>query len=179
MKVRNKRAVKMVLAVKPDSLSFVSRVHMVEGRRKPFSVELFSNFHPHTMTLNLLPSANEKKMVGGAKKKFKQKDLNVLLAGQFDSRYQEPRLQFPFRNMSRHVIQIFQSTLVNKTLLIILKTKTYLVNYIFYQRKYLYHLKICGFLTQRNMKICKSKLFDTVPFVIKQQKAEQLSSVFL
>lgn len=147
MKVRKKRAVKMVLAVKPDSLSLVARIHMVEGRRKLFSVELFSNLHPYTMTLNLLPSANEEMVGGGrgANKKCKQQDVNVLLAGQFDSRYQEPRLQFPFRNMSRHVIQIFQSTLINKTLLIILKTKTYLVNYIFYQREYLYHLKICGF----------------------------------
>lgn len=64
MKVRKKRAVKMVLAVKPDSLSLVARIHMVEGRRKLFSVELFSNLHPYTMTLNLLPSANEK-MGGG------------------------------------------------------------------------------------------------------------------
>lgn len=61
MKVREKRAVKMVLA---NNLSLVARIHMVEGRRKPFSVELFSNLHPYTMTLNLLPSANEK-MVGG------------------------------------------------------------------------------------------------------------------
>lgn len=59
MKVRNKRAVKMVLAVKPDSLSLVARTHIVEGRREPFPVRLFSNLHPYTMALSLLPSANE------------------------------------------------------------------------------------------------------------------------
>lgn len=59
MEVRNKRAVKTVLAVQPDSLSLVARTHMVEGRRESFSVKLFSNLHPYTMTFSLLPSANE------------------------------------------------------------------------------------------------------------------------